>query len=229
MANDQGHVLVVYHGERAKTSGLHSVFSTGGSWQPGEVPLPTGIAKWRSLDLYNLAWHGNRFALLLRNWGKYYYTLWSGNSWSPPALIPKDVIEHPRRVNFDASGNLIFWDPGPGKGVTRLVGGQYQSVVLPMRLEDFHNARNELIRGRTGALHIAGASKRNVPTVASLAAGSDMMQAANWVVQPPVNDENLAASDAVGELGEKAQPLYQPRAPRSYQQRPVGDLGGPPG
>jgi len=48
----------------------------------------------------------------------------------------------------------------------------------------------ELVRGRSGALHMLGAGQRRVPVVVSVAASSDPLQASSWVWQPPNATDN---------------------------------------
>ncbi len=193
----QGNVMVVFWGKRDDESVLWSLLSSGGAWSDAEVPLPAGDDRWHWFDLYDLAGRSGQFALLLKNHSHNrshkYYALWSGGSWSTPVEFPDDV-EHPRELGFDASGNLLTWEPGTHSYLARMSGGVWQRVELPQRQETRYSScpPNRLVLGRTGALHLLGETRRSatggVLMVGSCPAGADPMQPSSWVYQPPGYD-----------------------------------------
>ncbi len=191
-ANDQGQVMAVFYGKRGRTNAdsyLVSLLGAGGSWQQTDLPLPADRENYYAANnFYGMAWHGNKFALLFRMSGRYYYVTWSGGAWSVPQQLPYG--ENAGSINFDADGNLIFYHRGERK-FRRLVGNDLQTVKLPSKL-DKPGACDSIYRGRNGAIHLVGLGAHYVPTVVSLPIDADPMQAENWVYQPPAGDDYTA-------------------------------------
>ncbi|MFP3904302.1 MAG: hypothetical protein ACLFWB_08695, partial [Armatimonadota bacterium] len=188
-ADGQGNLMVVFWGKRDGEYVLWSLHNSGGAWLDAQVPLPSGDQRWYFFDIYDLAGRNGQFALLLKNGGHEYYALWSGGSWTRPVAFADDM-DHPRELGFDASGQLVAWDPGASSYFSRLTGGTWQTIKLPQRHETHYSScpPNRLLLGRTGALHLLGETQRKVLLVGSCPSAADPMETSSWVYQPPGYD-----------------------------------------
>ena len=189
--NDSGQVMAVWKAKQDGDYVVQSAFNGSGSWQNAVVPLPPGEEEWFSTHLHGLAAHGNSFALLLDRKGAYYIYTWSGSSWGTPVLVPSEYESS--TFTLDAAGNPVFAyrrNSSVIQKFLRLIDGQWQAFDFPVRLEDPWHTTEELIPGRTGALHLLARSRHYVPVVASVPAGADPMVASSWVYQPMPSDDN---------------------------------------
>lgn len=194
-ANAAGEVLVAFPAERERANVAWSSRLSGGSWSDGPIPLPPGDEHWTNHELRELAaGPDGRFVLLFKNQHNlFYYAIWSGSAWQTPVPIPSATLESPDGICFDAAGNVLLWDANVPGYFGRHAGGQWQSIRLAQRTEGLAaSARNELMLGRDGAVHLVGVSLRRVPTVASCPAGADPLQPQNWVFQPTADNQHTS-------------------------------------
>ncbi len=192
-ANASGQVMAVWESKQGGEYVVQSGFNGSGLWQNAVVPLPPGEEEWLSTDLHGLASHGDTFSLLLDRRGAYYIYTWSGSSWGAPVLVPSEYESS--HFTVDAAGNPVFayrHQSSVIKKFLRYAGGQWQALDFPVRLEDPWHTTEDLVVGRTGALHLIARSKNYVPTIASVPAGADPMVASSWVYQPVPSEENTA-------------------------------------
>ncbi|NLJ34765.1 MAG: hypothetical protein GX358_00815 [candidate division WS1 bacterium] len=120
--NDAGHIMVAWWIKRGDECVVATAYNAGSGWQIAE---PAALPKGRyDVDLYDMAWHDGKFALLVHKGGSYVY-VWSGGSWGAPMELPKGSAG--RYINFDTDGNLVVFafTSGQGTRFMRHAGGEW--------------------------------------------------------------------------------------------------------
>lgn len=104
--NSSGHVMAAWAARRGETRLLVSGYNPAGGWQIAEIAPPPELRRgWYDSDIEDLAWWGEKFALLVNCYGHSYAYVWSNGAWGAPLELPDNF--RASRLNFDAAGNLV--------------------------------------------------------------------------------------------------------------------------
>lgn len=192
---DGGRVMVVYKARvgEGKFEPV-SAFGEPGQWGRARLPLPPEVTSYQeTLNLRELA--AGRAALgvdlVASHYGKIFHWHFAGGAWAAPELVDdKTGATSGLGLARRGDGSLDIVGSSTSFSLYRKSGGTWQLSKLALGV-----AQRTLdpVYGEAGGVTTLLGLRKGVPLLATLPAGKDPSQLANWALVPPGDAEGLGS------------------------------------
>ncbi len=180
-----GHVMIVYPARAADGHvTLFSALGAGGQWSSRQIPMPEEQQYPAQVTprAMTAGPGAGQFTLLATYYGKVYLWRWSGSGWSAGEIVEADRAGTTYAgLCLDAAGEPLLALGTTRFHVLRKAGGAWTDTALPFVIAQF--STHAAYTDATGVPRLL-ATRRGVPLVVTLPAGSDPGVATSWQTLP---------------------------------------------